>query len=373
MRIIFIFIVCMIIKEQETNDNFMNESYVFNTTTNSLNQTQSGVENRHSLNDRSTLSFYFVTIVLTALGYAAVIPASFKKKHPSSVFIFSLAIADFFIGFVIVPIKITEVYGSTWQKDIIWCRIVNSVTIFGIALAGTNVVAVSLDRLCYFLFPLKYKTLITMKRALMICISCYLLSLPALLPAVGIGGQHTDQRLKFCAFKFSLTRAYMWAIGIGYFLVPSFVTILLQFKIMWLIRKYYKLHRRFIQSNPNQSRDIQMRASMKREVRVQKMFLAIIFFFFVCWGPFVVGIICNLVAIHLITPFFIQVMRIALFVNSFINPFIMFFSSHNIVTFLKKCFCRKGASYECEEKGESGITITSTIESYNNSVHSNDE
>ena len=36
-------------------------------------------------------------------------------------------------------------------------------------------------------------------------------------PTIGIGGQHRTERLEFCAFKFSLTRTYMWATAMFYF------------------------------------------------------------------------------------------------------------------------------------------------------------
>lgn len=298
----------------------------------------------HGLNDRKTLSFYYITIVLTIIAYALVLPSAYRKKQPSSVFIFSLAIADAFIALVIVPIKISEVYGSTWQKNIVFCRLVNSITLFGIGLASTNIVVVSIDRALYFAFPLKYRDIVTNKRAVFASFVAFLSSVPALLPSVGIGGLHSENELEFCAFKFSLRRWYMWFIGIGYFCIPSVLIIVLQVDIIRRTRSYYKQHREFIKMNPNdKKREEQMQLSMKREMRIQRMFLAIIVMFFVCWGPFVVGIICNLVATHLITPFFIQLMRIMLFINSFMNPTIIFLSTCDIKKYFARCwFQRKG-------------------------------
>ena len=298
--------------------------------------------NKHLLNDRNTLPFYYVTIALTIFGYSFALPPAYKKRQPSSVFIFSLAFADFFIGLIIVPIKITEVYGSQWQKDIVWCRIVNAITIFGIALAGTNVVTVSIDRAIYFTFILRYKEIMTIKRAFLVCLASFFVSLPALFPAVGIGGQFHNERLKYCAFKFSLTRGYMWGVVLAYFAVPVILTLILQVHIMLKVNKYYRQHRHFIQANPKEkAREMQLQLSMKREMRVQRMFALIIFFFIVCWGPFVVGMICNLVALHLITPFFIQLMRIMLFVNSFINPLIMFLSSESSAAIWQRATAKK--------------------------------
>ncbi|XP_066927116.1 melatonin receptor type 1A-like [Clytia hemisphaerica] len=297
---------------------------------------------KHLLNDRSTLPFYYVTIVLTIIGYSFVLPSAYKKRQPSSVFIFSLAFADFFIGFIVVPIKITEVYGSQWQKDIVWCRIVNAITIFGIALAGTNVVSVSIDRAIYFSYILQYKEIMTIKRAFLVCLASFFVSLPALFPAVGIGGQFHNERLEFCAFKFSLTRGYIWAVVLLYFVVPVILVLILQAKIMLKVNKYYNQHRHFIQANPkDKAREMQLQLSMKREMRVQRMFALIIIFFIVCWGPFVVGMVCNLVALHLITPFFIQLMRIMLFINSFINPLIMFLSSETSANIWQRATGRK--------------------------------
>ena len=317
---------------------------------------------KHSLNDRTTLSFYYITIALTILCYALVLPSAYKKKQPSSVFIFSLAFADFFICLIVVPIKVTEVYGLEWQNDIVWCRVANAVTIFGVALAGTNVVAISIDRTVFFMFPLRYQDLMTVRRALLTCFVAFLLSVPALLPIIGIGGQHREERLEFCAFKFSLTRGYIWATSISYFFVTIALTVLLQLKIMVMINKYYKDHRNFVHKNNPQEerRDKQMQLSMKRELRVQRMFALIILLFVLCWGPFVVGMLCNLVAVHLITPFFIQFMRIMLFINSFVNPLIMYTSSDSFASILRKI---KGSIFNKSKKAIDGIESSTNTDS----------
>ena len=364
------------------NNNNTNNNNTINEHNTSIFMTPSltATKKKHSLNDRSTLIFYFITIALTILCYALVLPSAYKKKRPSSVFIFSLAFADFFIGLIIVPIKVSEVYGSDWQKEIVWCRVVNAVTIFGAGLAGTNVVAVSIDRAVFFMYPLHYQDMITMKRAFMICFTAFILSVPALLPTIGIGGQHRTERLQFCAFKFSLTRTYMWATAMFYFFFVISMVVLLQIKIMIMVNTYYKEHRNFVQANNPQEerRRKQVHLSMKRELRVQRMFALIILFFVLCWGPFIVGMLCNLVALHLITPFFIQLMRIMLFINSFINPLIMYTSSDSFSKLLRKIRCcikphkrsKSTTMGEVEEKqntNSSQAYVTTTFSSINHS------
>ena len=344
------------------NNNTVNENH----TNNSMTPIKTKAK-KHSLNDLDTLAFYFITIALTILCYALVLPSAYKKKRPSSVFIFSLAFADFFIGLIVVPIKVSEVYGADWQNEIVWCRIVNAVTIFGVALAGTNVVAVSIDRAVFFMYPLRYQDLMTVKRAFLICLTAFIFSVPALLPAIGIGGQHHEERLKFCAFKYSLTRSYMWATSMFYFFFTIAMTVLLQLKIMMMVNRYYKEHRNFVQENNPQEerRRKQIQLSMKRELRVQRMFAFIILFFILCWGPFVVGMLCNLVALHLITPFFIQLMRIMLFINSFVNPLIMYTSSDGFAELLQKIRCNI-----CNKSRKRSTTLREVEETQNTSSSS---
>ena len=299
---------------------------------------------KNTLNNQSYLPIFFLTTILTVILYSVIFMALLKtRRKPTSVFIVSLGIADLFVAVVIIPLKISETYGSTWQKNPYNCRVVSCLTLLSIAMASVNMVFISLNRLVFFLKPIKYKQIIDFRKAIIGCCISYTLTIPTLLPIVGVMMKSSSSPLKFCAFKFTLSNAYLWIIGIFYFLIPSLIIVISQIIIFSLAaRFYYAQHAATNTSSTTTTPTITtttpttsttgsralttkdyLLLTSKKSQRVQRMFLFIILMYFICWGPFVAGIVCNLVAQHLITPIFIQVMRILVFTNSFINPLII--------------------------------------------------
>lgn len=332
------------VHEEQTNGNSVhtssistNDKHFGEDKTNNNQSLQKFEKNKHELNDLTYLPIYYLTTVLTILLYSFIMLSLIRRRRSStSVFIASLAVADLFVSVVIIPLKISEIYGALWQKQINICRLVNCLTLLSIAMASINILLISMNRILFFLKPMKYKKIVNFRMAVIACCVGYFLATPTLLPILGVMSE-TPDNLKFCAFKFTLSKSYLWIIGISYFLLPAFVIIITQILILALTAKYFHLRRSTAKCFKNSSddsttTDIRLQTtkiatcntpSLKKGLRIQRMFLFIIIMFFICWGPFVAGIVCNLVAQHLITPVFIQVMRIFVFTNSFINPLII--------------------------------------------------
>ena len=303
-------------------------------TANNTNCTVNPKNTELLIKDQVLLSFYFTTIIFTVIAYAVILPSAYKKSQASSVFIFSLAFADLFVALVVVPTKISEVYDSTWLNELTVCRSSNSITVFGIATAACNMMIVSVDRLFYFQIPMTYHTVVTVKRAVTGCLLSYVYTLPALFPIIGIGGFNFKKQMPYCAFKFTLSKSYLWFVGMAYFFIPVSFIILAQIQILRKTRSHYQQHRDLLKiSKTSQITVRQIELSIKREMRIQRMFLYIVIMFVVCWGPFVFSIIFTLTAPHLITTSFIHLVRVLIFSNCFINPFVM------VISLRKLPFC----------------------------------
>ncbi|XP_057309986.1 histamine H2 receptor-like [Hydractinia symbiolongicarpus] len=313
-----------------------------------------------------SLTFYATSIALTIFGYIIILPPIVLKKIPSSCFLISLAISDLITALVIVPIKTHDLFDSSKWSAKLPCTVLNCASLYIITVSSLNSLILSVDRLTYFSKPLRYSLLVTRPRAVLICVLAWLFSLPTFLPVIRVGSK--TGKPKFCAFKYSMSEVFLLVTGAIYILVPTLITTACQIAIILKIRLSFRLHRGFIGNAiiHNQAVQKHMQITMKREMHIQRTFLLLTIFYYICYVPTISSILISIYKPMWITPQILVVIRILVHSNSFIDPLLMILTNKQIKSSLKKLFCSQRR--RVQERFEGGSHDIFYLSSTNNTV-----
>ncbi|KAK3745321.1 hypothetical protein RRG08_012901 [Elysia crispata] len=182
-------------------------------------------------------------VVFVAVG------SSHHLRTVSNLFIISLSVADILVATVVmIPATLNQVYGQ-WVLDPAFCSFWTSCDVMLCSASVLNVCAISFDRYLAIISPLRYKSLMTFRRATVLLLMLWILSvLSSFMPIkngwhIPQGGDgawgdmrpsltnltwHGDDKPK-CILKVSLSYALL--AGSITILFPILVAIVLYFKV----------------------------------------------------------------------------------------------------------------------------------------------
>uniref|UniRef100_A0A8C4X3V5 G-protein coupled receptors family 1 profile domain-containing protein n=1 Tax=Erpetoichthys calabaricus TaxID=27687 RepID=A0A8C4X3V5_ERPCA len=225
-----------------------------------------------------------VLVVLTFCGNLVVIISisHFKQLHtPTNLLVLSLAVADFFVGVLIMPIMIIQSIETCWYFGEVFCFIYS----FFLALLTTtsiiNLAVIAIDRYIAICHPLTYSNKITVQIGAMAVAAIWISSITYTVTMILSGGNTegvigVDPCPGDCTSVFNST----WAtIDLIYsFLLPVFIMVTLYAKI-FLIAKRNSLGKKNI--------------SKKSERKAAKTLGIVVTVFILCWLPFYVCTLLN--------------------------------------------------------------------------------
>lgn len=118
----------------------------------------------------------FFIIITTIIGNTVVLVAVLSNKKlrtVSNMFILSLSLADLFVGtIVMIPAALNEIFGE-WILHHFFCSIWVSFDVMLCSASVLNVCLISIDRYISIMTPLRYKTIITHRRALYMLLAAW--------------------------------------------------------------------------------------------------------------------------------------------------------------------------------------------------------
>lgn len=118
----------------------------------------------------------FLIITVTIVGNVVVLIAVIlnkKLRTVSNMFILSLSLTDLFVGTVVmIPAAINEIFGE-WIMHHAFCSIWVSFDVMLTSASVLNVCLISIDRYVSIMTPLRYKTIITHRRALYMLLAAW--------------------------------------------------------------------------------------------------------------------------------------------------------------------------------------------------------
>ncbi|XP_038565730.1 trace amine-associated receptor 13c-like [Micropterus salmoides] len=117
-----------------------------------------------------------ISLLTVALNMLVIISVShFRQLHtPTNIFLVSLAVSDFLVGLLLMPVKILK--GSCWFLRDLMCPLYNCVSFSITSSSVGNMVLISLDRYVAICHPLHYTTRITERRVKLCVCLCWFCS-----------------------------------------------------------------------------------------------------------------------------------------------------------------------------------------------------
>lgn len=186
--------------------------------------------------------------LITIFGNSLVIYAVRTEKRLQTVsnyFIVSLAVSDFLIGMIVMPLSTVYFVSDNWVLGIVTCQLWLCIDYVSSTASIFNLLVLSLDRYWSIRYPLKYMRKRTGKRA-SIMISCAWLA--SSLWIVPITCWHLmfnqgvrDVESNICDTEFSTNRPFKVATTIGNFYVPLTCMFFIYAKIYHEIQKRSKM------------------------------------------------------------------------------------------------------------------------------------
>lgn len=198
-------------------------------------------------------TFLFLLVLITIAGNLLVFFAVIfnrKLRSVSNLFIVSLSLADLLVGTVVmIPATLNEVFGR-WALATFFCVIWASFDVMLCSASVLNVCLISLDRYVAIMYPLRYKMIMTYRRAFVALSVAWLVAICASFIPLVTGIHNPDVPSLTNLTYISDTPQCYFIPSLIYVLVVSTVTILLpiivSFVLYYRVSKEAKRQARFV-------------------------------------------------------------------------------------------------------------------------------
>ena len=183
-----------------------------------------------------------VIIVLTVAGNVLVFMAVIsnrKLRHVSNYFIVSLSVADILVAIlVMIPATLNETL-LEWVLGVPMCSIWASCDVMLCSASILNVCLISLDRYMAIMTPLRYNTLMTHKRALLLIAAAWMIAMFTSFVPIQNGWHNVDVPSLVNLTLFSERPQCLFIVSFPYAITASTVTVLLPIIIAFVL--YYRV------------------------------------------------------------------------------------------------------------------------------------
>ncbi|XP_066929020.1 alpha-1A adrenergic receptor-like [Clytia hemisphaerica] len=282
-------------------------------------------------------------MLISIVGNLLIIVATImnaRLRSYTSYLICNLAVSDFLITCINLPIRICQFFGLNWAAGgISKCKISVAITIFVFTSSNANLFLITLDRFLGITFPLRYRGLMTKRKLLIAVIFSWLYALViATFPFIIIGDKDSlgSDRIHVCTFSTVLCPSYVLFIEFG-----SFFTLCLLMFIMYVVilQRLYSSRNSRLRSetqlndrspttrnrNGNgsrkESRGVHLVKTITREVKLAKGVCIIVFLFTVLLMPIATIDVVDTLSDEPIVPLVaIKVSLMLAYANPAVNP-----------------------------------------------------
>lgn len=181
-------------------------------------------------------------VLATVIGNVLVFVAVSLRKNlrtVSNMFIMSLSVADFLVGTVVmIPAMLNEIFDE-WLFSKTFCSIWASFDVMLCSASILNVCLISLDRYLVIMRPLRYNTIMTNRRAIILLLMCWCLSIISSFVPIETGYHNPDVPSLENLTLYSQRPKCLFIVGMPFALSVSMVTIFLPIVVAFVL--YYRV------------------------------------------------------------------------------------------------------------------------------------
>ncbi|XP_026886352.2 trace amine-associated receptor 13c-like [Electrophorus electricus] len=263
-----------------------------------------------------------VVVLLTVCGNLLIIISvcHFKQLHtPTNMLILSLAVSDFFVGGLVIPVSLIWIIESCWIFSSIYCVCFILISYFLTTTSIFNVALIAVDRYFALSKPFLYNNAVSLSSMCIVVMSNWFALLVYNIALQYFNGHFTS--LLMCPGDCFLVLDEVWSLVdlVLTFVFPCAVIILL-YVLVFFIAKKHATAIRDLNSHTRTQTSKNMTDSMKSERKAAKVLGILVSVFLACLFPyFVYSVLGNVVETEIDS---FQKVLMLVYLNSSINPVI---------------------------------------------------
>uniref|UniRef100_A0A8C4WSH8 Adenosine receptor B1a n=1 Tax=Eptatretus burgeri TaxID=7764 RepID=A0A8C4WSH8_EPTBU len=195
-----------------------------------------------------------------------------RLRTVTNLFVVSLAVADIFVGLIVIPSSILSEFGIPRNSFLPCLLMLSSIFVFTQS-SVISLLAVSIERYIAIFSPLRYQVLMTQRNAIVTIFITWTLSLIiGLIPVMGWNTWPSSD--SSCIFVLIIDLKFkVYFIFLGCILAPLLIMFVINARIFMEVRRQLR-----------QIADLQAQA-VKKEMRTAASLFLVLFLFMVCWFP----------------------------------------------------------------------------------------
>jgi len=147
----------------------------------------------------------------------------------------SLAVADLFVGVIVLPLRIVEAQAFSWSRSIFWCQCSLSLTLFSLSATMLNLLILTIERYCAIIVPLFYQSKFSSRRIFYAIVVGWIVAvMVSFLPFVGLKNKTAQERSnqhRICRFADTMSAEYL----------SFFSTVVVLFPTLFITYAYVKI------------------------------------------------------------------------------------------------------------------------------------
>ncbi|XP_032400020.1 adenosine receptor A3 [Etheostoma spectabile] len=255
-------------------------------------------------------------------------------QQPTFCLVVSLAVADFMVGCVSIPLVV--VIDGQIKTSYYGCLFISCVTILLNLVSALSLATIAVDRFLRVCIPLRYKRTVTQRRCWLVVTACWLVAIPpSFAPMLGWCNHETWSKSAnstiVCKFIDVIPMSYLvyFRFFLGY-LIPLLVMTVLYGYIFWTIRGK-------LQEKPGNGAQTRSQIYLKKEKQMARHMFLVLVLFALSWLPLhIMNCIFHFSGPDSISVKTFHVGILFSHANSAVNPLVYAFKIQNIkITYLK--------------------------------------
>ncbi|KAM4693058.1 trace amine-associated receptor 3-like [Discoglossus pictus] len=269
-----------------------------------------------------------VCILITIFGNLGIIISisHFKQLHsPTNFLILSLAVTDFFLGFIIMPYSMVRSVEECWYFGGNFCKIHYSLDWMLSAISIFHLCSIAIDRFYAICDPLHYPTTMTIPVIKKVIVSCW--SVPAMFAIliavtnIHVSGVRDYEALVTCFNLCPISFNKLWSVIMFFacFFAPASVIVGIYIKIFVVSQKHIKI----LKNMTGKMKDeVSNQISKKQDRKAAKTLAIVMGVFLTCWLPIFITVLVDPFLNYSTPVVLFDTLNYVGYINSTCNPLI---------------------------------------------------
>ncbi|XP_038054249.1 adenosine receptor A1-like [Patiria miniata] len=281
---------------------------------------------------------YAILMVLIVVGNGLLLYVIIKAKElkrSSRIFLVSLTVADLFVGLVVIPVRVVPQIigisiGSIWTVSDRLCEALNFLEDFAIGASVLAVLALTIERYLAVEMPLRFRSMLTSRRACIVVACSWLMSLCTASILLILSVVYESRFVAFdgpsslCVInKLSGVTLFMFLnFIIVYFLIPLCVTFFASIRILNIVKNHTAYQKQAPKNVSQRVCNGVCRGLCKCFLRNKKALVTVLILtlsYSVSSIPFVVCVFYIMFSPYAVDQLLVELAKLSLFSSCFIN------------------------------------------------------